>query len=384
MGVEKPIYLDNNATTPCDPRVVEKMLPFFTEIYGNPSNGYHIQGRMAAKAVENAREQIANLIGAQPFEILFTSGATESNNLAIFGTARNPNIAKHKKIVTSPIEHKAVLNPCNQLASDGFEIEFLHINSQGEVEVRNIENILDASTFLVTVHLANNEIGTIQPIKAIAGYAHHVGALVHCDAAQAVGKISVDVNDLDVDMLSMSAHKFYGPKGIGALYIRGGLMAIPLVPLLLGGGQEKGLRSGTSNVSGIAGFGEAARLCIEDLNEEMVSVQLLRDAFETGLISKIPGLIINGQDAVRLPNTSSFIIPKVESDAMLLNLPNVMLGTGSACTSGAVEPSHVLQTIGVSRDAANRTIRASLGRFTTSEQISQAVQGIVTAYKSIS
>lgn len=384
MGVDKPIYLDNNATTPCDPRVVEKMLPFFSEIYGNPSNGYHIQGRMAAKAVENAREQIADLIGAQPYEILFTSGATESNNLAIFGVAHLPSNKNHRKIITSPIEHKAVLNPCKQLASEGFDVGFLPVNSQGEVDVQIIEKILDSSPFLVAVHLANNEIGTIQPIKAIAECAHGVGALVHCDAAQAVGKISVDVDELGVDMLSMSAHKFYGPKGIGALYIRGGLRAIQLVPLLLGGGQEKGLRSGTSNVSGIVGFGEAARLCLEGLNEEMLRVQKLRAVFENGLISKIPGLIINGHDAVRLPNTSSFIIPKVEADAMLLNLPNIMLGTGSACTSGAVEPSHVLQAIGVSRDAANRTIRASLGRFTTYEQISQAVQEIVAAYRSIS
>lgn len=381
--MENSIYLDNNATTPCDPRVVEKMLPYFSEIYGNPANGYHIQGRTAAKAVDKARGQIAQLIGAQPYEIIFTGGATESNNLAIFGISRFSKNSLRNRLVTSKIEHKAVLYPCKVLKEDNKDVVFISVSSAGEINLQEMLGSITENTFLVSVHLANNEIGTIQPIHEIAEHAHSVGALVHTDAAQAVGKISVHVDELGVDLLSMSAHKLYGPKGIGALYIRGGTKAVPFAPMFYGGGQELGLRPGTSNVPSIVGFGEAAQLCAHNLRTENSRIQRLRDEFEESLISRIPGLMINGKNTNRLPNTSSLIFPDVDADALLLNLSDVMLGTGSACNSGTLEPSHVLQAIGVSREAAQRTIRASFGRFNSEEQVQIAVNSIVQSYSSV-
>lgn len=381
--MENIIYLDNNATTPCDPRVVKKMLPYLTEIYANPSNGYHRLGRQAAKAVEIAREQIANLIGAQPYEIFFTSGATESNNLAIFGTTRFLKSGIRNRIVTSIIEHKAVLLPCKVLADEHFDVVHIPVTHQGEINLEAMRESIDETTLLVSIQLANNEIGTVQPIREITEYAHKMGALVHTDAAQAVGKISVNVNDLGVDLLSISAHKLYGPKGIGALYIRGGIKAITVTPLFFGGGQEAGLRSGTLNVSSIVGFGEAAQICIENLIYEHRQIQNMRDTFEQDLLSRIPGLVINAKNASRLPNTSSITFPDVDADVLLLNLSNVMLSTGSACNSGAIEPSHVLQAVGLSREAAQRTIRASIGRFNSEEQIQIAVDSISNVYFNI-
>jgi cysteine desulfurase len=374
--MENGVYLDNNATTPCDDRVVEKMLPYFREVYGNPSNGYHLQGRMAAKAVDKARGQIAELIGAQPYEIFFTGGASESDNLAIFGFISHRN-SRAGNIVSSQIEHEAILNPCKKLEEKGFNVTLLPVDSQGVIKIDQAKKEINNQTLLVTLHLANNEIGTIQPIKEIADIAHEFGTTIHSDAAQAVGKIPVNVEGLGIDMLSISAHKMYGPKGIGALYIRGGLKNIPLEPIIYGGGQEKGLRSGTTNVPGIVGFGAAAEICKDELLEEIKMISSLRNLLEEELTSRIPGLVINAQKTKRLPNTSSIIFPEVDADALLLNLPNVMLGTGSACNSGAIEPSHVLQAMGISREAAHRTVRASLGRFTTKEQISQAIMDIL-------
>lgn len=377
------IYLDYNATTPCDPRVVEKMLPYFTEIYGNPSNGYHMQGRKSSKAVEKAREQIATLIGAKPPEIIFTSGASESNNLALFGFTRRKINGSRNRIISSKIEHKAVLIPCKKLEGEGFIVNFLPVNSQGLVEIYQAKKEIDDQTLIVSIHLANNEIGTIQAISEISKIAHQFGALIHCDAAQAIGKIPVNVDELGVDMLSISAHKFYGPKGVGALYIRGGLRNIPLDPIIYGGGQENGIRSGTTNVPGIVGFGEAARICSIDTLIEMKQINTLRNELEENLKNQIPGILINAEKTIRLPNTSSFIFPLIEADALLLNLQSVMLGTGSACNSGTIEPSHVLQAIGISREEAHRTIRASLGRFTTQEQIAQATDHIVKTYMTL-
>ncbi len=381
--MENGVYLDNNATTPCDPRVVEKMLPYFSEVYGNPSNGYHLQGRMAAKAVDKAREQIAELINAQPYEIFFTGGASESDNLAIFGIIRKPNRNSRNRIVSSKIEHKAILNPCKKLGEEGYDVSLLPVDSQGVIKIDHAKKEINNQTLLVSLHLANNEIGTIQPIKEIADIAHEFGATIHSDAAQAVGKIPVNVEDLGIDMLSISAHKFYGPKGIGALYIKGGLKNISLEPIIYGGGQEKGLRSGTTNVPAIIGFGEAAEICKNELSEELKKISSLRNLLEEELISRIPDIVINAQKTNRLPNTSSIIIPGIEADALVLNLVNVMMGTGSACNSGAIEPSHVLQAIGISREAASRTIRASLGRFNTREQILQAVKDITSTYKNL-
>ena len=380
MKPEDRIYLDYNATTPCDPLVVEKMRPYFSEIYGNPSNTLHRQGRIAAKAVDEARDQVAGLISADPKEIYFTSGATESNNLAIFGIARLLQKNARRRIVTCQVEHKAVLLPCKKLENEGYEIVFLPVDSGGRVQMDDAVTAIDDKTLLVSLQAANNEIGTLQPIVEISAIAHEHGAWFHTDAAQAVGKILVNVDDLGVDLLSMSAHKLYGPKGIGALYIRGGTRHIPIEPLILGGGQESGLRSGTTNVPAIVGFGEASRIVSKTLSGESIQITSLRDRLEQALTENISSLRINGNRVQRLPNTSSLTFPGVDADALLLNLPDVMMGTGSACTSGAIEPSHVLQAIGLSRDDASSTIRASLGRFTTESDIQKACILIAEAF----
>lgn len=379
----EPIYLDYNATTPCDPRVVEKMLPYFSQWYGNPANGLHVQGRKAAKAVDNAREQISALLNVRPGEVVFTAGATESNNLAILGLARMARHGKRKQIVTSAIEHKAVLLPCKELEKEGFTITVLPVDSTGCVSVEAANAAITEQTLLVSLQIANNEIGTLQPIKAITDVAHECGALVHSDAAQAVGKIVVDVAALDVDMLSLSAHKLYGPKGIGVLYIRGGSRVIPLEPLLYGGGQESNIRSGTANVSAIVGFGEACQLVAESVPAEVLRLTALRDQFEAALRQSVSNLQINGYRAPRLPNTSSLVLSNVDADALLLNLPDVMMGTGSACSSGAIEPSHVLLALGLTREEATSTVRASLGRFTTADHVTIAVAQIKQALKTL-
>jgi len=377
--MENAIYLDYNATTPCDPRVVEKMLPFLTEWYGNPATGLHLQGRKAARTVDEAREQIAALINCRPGELIFTAGATESNNLAILGLGRAHRHGGRTRIVTSAVEHKAVLLPCRQLQEEGYELIVLPVDSQGRVSIDEAEAAINDQTLLVSVQAANNEVGTLQPIAAIAEIAHERGAIVHCDAAQAVGKIPVDLaaEAWQVDLLSISAHKLYGPKGIGALYVRNGPRALVLEPLQYGGGQEHGLRPGTTNVPGIVGFGEACRICTAELAQESIRIAGLRDRFEQALLAGTPGLKINGCGAQRLPNTSSLTFPGVDADALLLNLPGVMMGTGSACSSGALEPSHVLLAMGLSRAEAGATVRTSLGRYTTLDEVVCAEKSIL-------
>ena len=376
MSIDTAIYMDYNATTPCDPRVVEKMLPFFGQLYGNPANGMHIQGRLAARAVDDAREQVAALIGARPGEIIFTAGATESDNLAILGLAHAPLRETRRKIVTSAVEHKAVLLPCERLQAKGFELVVLPVDNLGRVSMAAAEQAIDEETLLVTVQAANNEIGTLQPIGEIANLAHKFGAYLHCDAAQVVGKMPVDLqaDDWQADLLSASAHKLYGPKGVGALYVRSGSQAAPIDPLQWGGGQERGLRPGTTNVPAIVGFGEACRIAAGELIDEAPRIGRLRDMLERNLLTAIPALHINALGAERLPNTSSLVFPGIDADALLLNLPEVMMGTGSACSSGAVEPSHVLQAVGLSREDAFSTIRASLGRFTREEDVARACE----------
>jgi len=381
METNSGIYLDNNATTPCDPRVVEKMLPYFNEVFGNPANGLHRQGRQAANAIEDAREKVANLIGAREKEIIFTSGATESDNLAILGAARMNRNGNRKRIVTSIIEHKAVLLACKKLKDEGFDVVFLPVDAEGRVSLEAAQNTIDENTLLVSIHGANNETGTVQPIQQLTELAHSQGALFHCDAAQAVGKIPVNVNEWDVDLISMSAHKLYGPKGIGALFVRGGSTAIALEPLWYGGGQENGVRSGTSNVPGIVGFGEACQICEELLPGEALRIGVLRNGLEQNLLAHGLNMKINSANAQRLPNTSSLVFPGLDADALILNCPEIMLGTGSACSSGAVEPSHVLTAIGLSREEASSTIRISLGRFTLAEHMEKAAGAILAGYE---
>lgn len=379
----EPIYLDNNATTPCDPRVVDQMLPYLDRIYGNPANGLHSLGRKAARAVDVAREQVASLIGARPSEIIFTSGATESNHLGIIGTAAYAP-PQRRRIVTCAIEHKAVLAACTRLATQGFELIVVPVNSNGVVCLAELENAVDEHTFLVSIQAANNEIGTLQPIAEITALAHHYGVLVHCDAAQAIGKVPFDIQRTEVDLASFSAHKLYGPKGIGALYIRGGARAIPLQPLLEGGGQEAGLRAGTSNVPAIVGFGAACDVVTEKLNEEERRLRRYQTKLEQGLLELCKDLRINAYDAPRLPNTTNLVLPNIEADVFLLNLPQMMMSTGSACNTGAIEPSHVLQAIGLSRREASQSIRLSTGRFTTEPEVEVALREIVAAVKRLS
>lgn len=372
------IYLDHHATTPCDPRVVDAMLPFFTQHFGNASST-HEAGREAADAVEAARSQVAQLLGARPNEIVFTSGATESNNLAILGLARAFG-DKRRRIVTTPIEHKAVLGPCRELEKEGFDLVVLPVDQTGTAVLNTAAEAINQSTLLVSIQAANHEIGTIQPLREIAALAHARGAFVHCDAAQAVGKIPLDVNDCDVDLLSISAHKMYGPKGIGALYVRGG-RRLGLSPLAFGGGQENDLRPGTLNVPAIVGLGEACRLCGEVMDEEAARLSQLRDNFEAQLLTKIPNLRRNGDLQNRLSHNSSLTFPGIEADALLANLAGLALSTGSACTAGAIEPSQVLSAIGLPRDEAYSTVRVGLGRGTAREEVEVAAGKIIIAFE---
>lgn len=375
----KVIYLDNHATTPCDPRVVRAMLPYFTEFFGNPSSNLHQPGRRAADAVERARSQVAELIGAKSGEVVFTSGASESNNLAIFGVA-GAHRGGRRRIITTPIEHKAVLEPFRRLAQQGFELVWLPVDSKGRVDLEAAERLINHETLLVSVQAANNEIGTIQPVAKIAAIAHQYGALVHSDAAQAVGKIPVNVSAWGVDLLSISAHKLYGPKGIGALYINQRIRKTSINPLILGGGQELGLRSGTHNVPGIVGLGEACEIARVSMAEESWRISRLRDAFESGLRAVIPGIHVNGDLENRLPGNSSITFPDVEADALILNMPDVALSMGSACNSGAIEPSYVLTSIGLSYDLAYSTVRIGWGRFNKEDDVAATLARVSEAY----
>lgn len=383
MGSEAFIYLDNNATTRCDPSVVAAMLPYLTDWYGNAATGLHQQGRKAGRAVDMAREQVAALIGAQPYEVIFTSGATESNNLAVLGLGRRAAGQPRRRIVTSAVEHKAILEPCYRLGQAGFEVVVLPVDDQGRVSPEMAATVIDEQTLLVTIQAANNEIGTLQPVAEVAALAHAVGAMVHCDAAQAVGKIPLNVQDLDVDLLSLSGHKFYGPKGVGALFVRQGRSMMWLEPLVYGGGQEQTIRPGTSNVPGIVGLGAAAELCANCLATEMARITEIRDVLEASLLSLLPGAWVNGSQVARLPNTTSLTIPGVDADALLLNMPKVMAGVGAACSAGALEPSHVLQAIGLSREQAAATIRLSLGRFNVLAEVAEIEEALVRAVENM-
>ena len=375
---EGTVYLDHHATTPCDPAVVRAMLPYFGDAYGNPSSSVHEAGRAAAVAVEEARERVAELIGARRGEVVFTSGATEGNNLALFGLARGSGEGR-RRVVTTSVEHKAVLGPCRELERQGFDVVVLPVNGEGTVDLGAAEEAIDDDTLLVSVQAANNEVGTIQPVAQMARLARNRGALVHCDAAQAVGKIPVDVDDWDVDLLSISAHKLYGPKGVGALYVRGGPYALPISPLVVGGGQEKGLRAGTLNVPGIVGLGEACRLGEQRLPKESVRVAALRDRLENAVLEEVPDVRRNGALEHRLPGNSSLTFPGIDAEALVVTTPELAISTGSACTAGAPEPSHVLLAIGLDREAAGSTIRIGVGRFNTEEEIDRAAGVIVGA-----
>jgi cysteine desulfurase len=356
------------------------MLPYFGEAYGNPSSTIHELGRAVGQAVEGARHQVATLIGAKRSEIFFTSGATESNNLALFGLAHDSRRGR-RRIVTTSVEHKAVLGPCQELAKQGFDVVVLQVNNEGKVELEAAEEAINDDTLLVSIQAANNEIGTIQPLAQLARLAHDKGALLHCDAAQAVGKIPVNVGDWDVDLLSISAHKLYGPKGVGALYIRGGPYALPISPILVGGGQEKGLRAGTLNVPAIVGLGEACHLCEQRQPNESIRTAALRDRLEAAVLQVVVDVSRNGALENRLPGNSSLTFPDIDAEALVVNASGLAISTGSACTSGAPEPSHVLSAIGLNRDMASSTVRIGVGRFNTEEEMDRAAGVIVETFE---
>ncbi len=375
--MDLPIYLDYHATTPCDPRVVEAMLPCFREAFGNPSSRAHAFGRAAEELVETAREKVARTIGAKPAEIVFTSCATESNNMALCGAARARRAAgAGDGIVTSAIEHKSVVEPLRALEESGFRVTWVEVDSRGRVDPDRLAEALDEDTVLVSVMLANNEIGTIQPVAEIAERAHAVGAWVHTDAVQAVGKIAVDVDELGVDLLSLSGHKFYGPKGVGALYVRRRPRRVELDPVLCGGGQERGLRSGTHNVPGIVGLGVACELAEAERETEAPRLTALRDRLEAGLRASIEGIVVNGDPDGRLPNNLSVSIPYVDGEALLLSLEDIAVSSGSACRSSAPGASHVLKAIGHDDDLGKSTVRFGLGRWTTDEEIDYAIRRV--------
>lgn len=369
-----PIYLDYHATTPCDPRVVEAMLPCFHEKFGNPSSRSHAFGRQAEEMVERGRDQVARLLGASPDEIVFTSCATEANNLALKGAAcarREAGDGEH--IVSTRIEHKSVLEPLATLEEEGFRVTWLEVDERGRVDPGDVADAMEPGTILVSLMVANNEIGTIEPLAEVAGIAHAAGAWVHSDAVQAIGKIPFDVDAMDVDLAAISGHKFYGPKGIGALYVRRRSRRLTLAPSLCGGGQERGLRSGTHNVPGIVGLGVAAEVAEEERVAESARLAVLRDRLQAGLESEIEDLVVNGDVGNRLPNNLNVSIPYVDGEALLLSLEDVAVSSGSACRSSAPGGSHVMKAIGRDDELARSTIRFGLGRWTTEEEIDYAI-----------
>ena len=373
----RPVYLDNQATTRCDPRVVAAMLPWFTAQYGNPASAEHIMGRIAEAAVEAARAHVASLLGADPREIVFTSGATESNNIAIKGAARFA--AKmgdpRRRLVTVATEHKCVLESVRDLADEGFEPVFLPVARDGLLDPERLREALTKPTLLVSVMAVNNETGVIQDIPGLAAIAKAAGALFHTDIAQAAGKIPVDLTGWRVDLASVSGHKIYGPKGIGALYVRR-RPRVRLAPLFSGGGQERGVRSGTLAAPSIVGLGEACRLAAREMDEETVRIAGLRDRLQAGL----QGTILNGSAAHRIAGNLNLTFPAATAAAMLARMPDLCVSTGSACSSAEIEPSYVLRALGLSDEAARRTLRIGIGRCTSPADIDYAVAALSAAH----
>lgn len=367
----KRIYLDYAATTPTDPRVVSEMQPYFSEIFGNPSSLHHF-GQEAKGAVEIAREKIASLINAKPEEIVFTSGGTESDNFAIKGVAfANEKNGNH--IITSTIEHHAVIEPCKFLEKRGFLITYVPVDEFGLVNPIDVKNAITDKTILISIMHANNEIGTIEPIEEIGKIAKNKGIYFHADAVQSAGAISIDVNNLNVDLLSMSAHKLYGPKGVGALYVRRGTK---MVPFMHGGSQEKNRRGSTENVPGIIGFGKACEIAINEMGEYAKKISHLRDKLISGLMNKISDCVLNGDPIKRLPNNVNVCLKYIEGESMLLNLDmeGIAASTGSACSSAMLEPSHVLLAIGKPHELAHGSIRFTLGHQTTEKDVDYVLE----------
>ena len=373
-----PIYLDNHSTTPCDPRVVEVMLPYFTEKFGNAASRNHSFGWEAEEGVDQARKQIARLIGADAKEIIFTSGATESDNLALQGIVAMYR-EKGDHIITSATEHRAVIDTAKYLEKKGVNITFLPVDKAGMVNPDDVRNAITDKTILISIMLANNEIGTINPIAAIGKIAKEKGVIFHCDATQGVGKIPVNVQEMGIDLMSFSAHKIYGPKGIGALYVRRRAPRVRLEPMIYGGGHERGMRSGTLPVSLIVGFGKACELCEQEMAIESVRLAKMRDRLQEGIMGAMDEVYLNGHPTERLPGNLNISFAYVEGEALLMGVKEIALSSGSACTSATLEPSYVLRALGVGSDLAHSSIRFGLGRFTTDEEIEYTIDRMLKA-----
>jgi cysteine desulfurase len=373
--VKLPIYLDHNATTPCDPRVVEAMVPYFTQNFGNAASRNHPFGWQAEEAVDYAREQVAKLIGADPKEIIFTSGATEADNLAIKGVFEM-YASKGNHIITCNIEHKAVLDTCKHIEKEGGEVTYLQVNADGLIDLKDLEAAIKPNTILISIMYANNEIGTVMPMKEISAIAKKHGVLVFTDATQAVGKIPVDVNRDGIDLLAMTAHKMYGPKGIGALYVRRKNPRVKVTAQMDGGGHERGMRSGTLNVPGIVGFGKACELAYYEMEADAKRLSALRDKLENALL-KIEEAYVNGSRQYRLPHVTNISFKYVEGEGLMMGFnKNIALSSGSACTSASLEPSYVLKALGLGDDLAHSSLRFGLGRFTTEDQIDYTIEAV--------
>jgi cysteine desulfurase len=380
--LQLPIYLDHNATTPCDPRVVEAMLPYFSEHFGNAASRHHSFGWRAEEAVEYAREQVAKLIGAEPKEIVFTSGATEADNLAIKGVYEM-YASKGNHIITCSIEHKAVLDSCKHLEKQGAEITYLPVQPNGSIEVEELEAAIRPGTILISIMYANNEIGTIMPVKAISEVARKHGVLFFTDATQAVGKIPVDVNKDGIDLLALTAHKMYGPKGVGALYVRRRDPRVRITAQMDGGGHERGMRSGTLNVPGIVGLGKAAELAMAGMQEEDARLRQLRDQLENGLLQQDQSFL-NGDRENRLPQMTNISFQYVDGEALLMGInKEIAVSSGSACTSASIEPSYVLKALGLSDELAHSSLRFGLGRYTTEEEIKYTIDKVSRTVNSL-
>lgn len=375
MELKLPIYLDNNATTPCDPRVVDEMVPFFYEKFGNAASRSHSFGWVAEEAVDYAREQVAKLINASPKEIIFTSGATEADNLAIKGVYEM-YASKGDHIITCTTEHKAVLDTCKHVEKLGGSVTYLQVQENGIIDLEALEKAITDKTILISIMFGNNEVGVIQPIREISAIARKHGVLFFTDATQAVGKIPVDVQADGIDLMAFSAHKMYGPKGVGALYVRRKNPRVKVTSQMDGGGHERGMRSGTMNVPGIVGFGKACEICMNEMESEAARLSVMRDRLEKGLL-ELDEAYVNGSIEHRLPHVSNISFKYVEGEGLMMGFnKNIALSSGSACTSASLEPSYVLKALGLGDDLAHSSLRFGLGRFTTDDQIDYTIKAI--------
>jgi cysteine desulfurase len=381
-GVKLPIYMDNHATTPLDPRVLEAMMPYMTTVFGNAASRNHQFGWAAEEAVENAREQIAKLIGASAKEIIFTSGATESDNLAIKGVAEMYR-EKGNHIITAATEHKAVLDTGKRLEKYGYKVTYLPVQKDGLVNLDELKAAFTDKTILVTIMYANNEIGVLQPVEEIGKLCRERGVLFHSDATQAVGKVPVDVNKQNIDILSISAHKMYGPKGVGALYVRRRNPRVQLSAVIDGGGHERGMRSGTLNVPGIVGLGKACELCMEEMPAESKRLQAMRDRLRTTIEKNLDEVYVNGDYEHRLPGNLNMSFLYVEGESLLMGINDIAVSSGSACTSATLEPSYVLKALGLGDDLAHSSIRFGLGRFNTDAEVDYVAAKVVDVVKKL-